>query len=96
MDDLEARLNALHDPATHAAHLARLDALHTSFAAMIERAKTLPSLPELARTLDALTAEVGRLRERVAMLEAECDALRQRELLRFWDDADAAGDQRQR
>ena len=96
MDDLEVRLTTLADPAHHAAQMAQLEALHTSFEAMIERAKTLPSLPELVRNLNALTAEVWRLRESVATLEAECYALRQRELLRFWEDEDAAGDQRQR
>ena len=58
--------------------LARLDA-------MIEVAKRLPSWPEMARTLQTLTQALADLQHRVATLERECDALRQRELLRLWD-----------
>jgi uncharacterized coiled-coil protein SlyX len=62
----------------HQARIARLDA-------MIARAKHLPSIPELAAHLARLTQAVETLQARVDALEQECEALRQRELLRLWD-----------
>lgn len=67
---------AVHDD--HNARIARLDA-------MIERAKTLPSLPEIALWLEQLTRDIAKLTARVAELEQECEALRQRELIRLWE-----------
>ena len=66
------------DQDAHDARIARLDA-------MIERAKTLPSWPTMAARLEQLMQRVEALTARVAALEQECDALRQRELLRLWD-----------
>jgi hypothetical protein len=60
------------------AQLARLDA-------MIERTKNLPSIPEIAARLEQLAQLVEALTARVAALEQECDALRQGELVRLWD-----------
>jgi hypothetical protein len=71
----------------HQARIARLDA-------MIEQAKTLPSLPELAHGLQTLTQTIAALTARVEALEQECHALRQRALLRFWEDS-AADDAQQ-
>jgi hypothetical protein len=65
-------------PDDHDARIARLDA-------MIERAKHVPSLPEVAAWLARLTQEIETLTARVHALEQECEALRQRELLRLWD-----------
>jgi hypothetical protein len=62
----------------HDARIARLDA-------MIARAQSLPSLPDMAVWLAQLTQEMATLKARVAALEQECEALRQRELLRLWD-----------
>jgi hypothetical protein len=62
----------------HDARIARLDA-------MIERAKHVPSLPMLAARLEQLTQTIETLAARVDALEQECEALRQRELLRLWD-----------
>jgi len=61
----------------YAARIARLDA-------MIEQAKTLPSLPELARQNRDLARIVAALTARVDALERECEALRQGELIRLW------------
>ena len=60
------------------ASIARLDA-------MIERAKGLPSLPDLAHGLQTLTQALAALKARVEALEQECEALRQRELIRLWE-----------
>jgi hypothetical protein len=65
-------------PDDHDARIARLDA-------MIERAQTLPSWPTIVARLERLTQHVEALTARVAALEQECDALRQRELIRLWD-----------
>jgi hypothetical protein len=72
-DDLRAQ--------QHAEQLARLDKL----LADIKRIRA-PSLPEIACQLDALWAAVDALQRRVETLERECDDLRKRELLRFWED----------
>jgi hypothetical protein len=61
----------------HQARIARLDA-------MIERAQSLPSWPEMAAQLAQLTQDVARLQARVEVLEQECEALRQRELIQLW------------
>jgi hypothetical protein len=58
--------------------LARLDA-------MIARANHLPSWPTMAARLERLTQDIEILKARVAALEQECEALRQRELARLWD-----------
>jgi hypothetical protein len=60
-----------------AACIARLDA-------MIARASTLPSWPEIAAQLTQLTQTVATLTARLAAVEQECEALRQRELIRLW------------
>ena len=62
----------------HQARIARLDA-------MIARANTLPSWPEVAAWLARLTQEIETLKTRVAELEQECEALRQHELIRLWE-----------
>jgi hypothetical protein len=64
--------------ADHGDRIARLDA-------MIERAKRLPSLPEMADELARLTQALATLTTRVDVLEKECEALRQGELLRLWE-----------
>ena len=97
MDNLDVRLNALlaslkamNDPVkTRGADGAPRRNLRRAEGHDGARPRRIPSLPELVRTLVALTAEVGHLRKRVGVLEAECFALRQRELLRFWEDEDA-------
>ena len=64
------------------------DEMRTSIArldAMIERAKGLPSLPDLAHGLQTLTQALAALTARVEVLERECEALRQHELLRLWE-----------
>jgi hypothetical protein len=61
----------------HDARIARLDA-------MIARARCLPSWPEMAAQLAQLTQDVARLQARVEVLEQECEALRQRELIQLW------------
>jgi hypothetical protein len=58
--------------------MARLDA-------MLERSHSLPSWPTMAARLARLTQEMAILKARVAALEQECEALRQRELARLWD-----------
>jgi cell division protein FtsB len=65
-------------PDDHDARIARLDA-------MIAQAKHLPSLPMLAARLEQLTQTIETLTARVAALEQECEALRQRELIQLWD-----------
>jgi hypothetical protein len=75
----------------HAATIARLDATNASLKTMLERSKTLPSWPEMARTLATLVEGMHQMQVRLDVLEAECHALRQRELLRFWEDEDAQG-----
>jgi hypothetical protein len=67
------------DPDDHQTRIARLDAL-------IERTNTLPSWPRMAAQLERLTQEVEKLTARVATLEQECEALRQRELSRLWEE----------
>lgn len=62
-----------------AAQIRRLDAI-------IKRSKGLPSIPELAHGLHALTQQIEALTQRVAALEEECRALRAGELLRLWDE----------
>lgn len=69
------------DHDAHQARIVRLDVL-------IERAKGLPSLPDLAHGLQTLAA----LTARVEALGQECDALCQRELLRFWESAETEDD----
>jgi len=61
----------------HEDRIARLDA-------MIAQAKTLPSWPELARQHRDLARIVAALTARIDALERECEALRQRELIRLW------------
>jgi hypothetical protein len=61
----------------HTARIARLDA-------MIERAKRLPSIPEMAARVEQLTQTSTMLTVRVEALEQECEALRHRALLRLW------------
>jgi hypothetical protein len=58
--------------------IARLDAL-------LERANRLPSWPTMAARLARLTQDIEILKTRVAELEQECEALRQRELAQLWD-----------
>jgi uncharacterized protein YhaN len=65
-------------PDDHDARIARLDT-------MIERAKHVPSLPEMAAQLARLAQEMQTLKARVEALAQECEALRQRELIRLWD-----------
>jgi hypothetical protein len=68
----------LSDADDHAARMARLDA-------MIARAQSLPSWPDMVVWLAQLTQALATLTARVDALEQECEALRQRELLRLWD-----------
>ena len=72
--------DAQHNPSVEEmrASIARLDA-------MIERAKGLPSLPDLAYGLQTLIQTLAALTARVEALEQECEALRQRELIRLWE-----------
>jgi hypothetical protein len=63
----------------HDERIARLDA-------MIERANSLPSWPTMAARLERLTQEMEILTTRVAELEQECEALRQRAWARFWEE----------
>ena len=65
----------------HEARIARLDAL-------IECTNSLPSWPTMAARLEHLLQTVATLTARVAALEQECAALRQRELLRLWGEED--------
>jgi vacuolar-type H+-ATPase subunit D/Vma8 len=50
--------------------------------------RRLPSPRELQRWCQRLEAECEALKQRVAALEQDCTDLRNRELLRFWEEAD--------
>jgi outer membrane murein-binding lipoprotein Lpp len=63
------------------ARIARLDT-------MIDRAKSLPSLPEMASQIRDLMRTVAALTTRVEALERECEALRSEALIRFWEQSD--------
>jgi hypothetical protein len=63
---------------SHDDRIARLDA-------MIARVNRLPSWPTMAARLERLMQEIETLTTRVAALEQECEALRQRELARLWE-----------
>ena len=52
----------------HAATIARLDATNASLKTMLERSKTLPSWPEMARTLATLVEVCIRCRVRLDVL----------------------------
>jgi hypothetical protein len=91
MDPLISRLDALTDAESHAATIARLEATNASLKTMLERSKSLPSWSEMARTLATLVDGMHQMQARLDVLESECHALRQRELLRFWEDEDAQG-----
>jgi outer membrane murein-binding lipoprotein Lpp len=62
----------------HAARIAREGA-------MIERARCLPSWPEMAAQLARLAQEMQTLKAHVDALEQECEALRARELIQLWE-----------
>jgi hypothetical protein len=92
LDALQARLARLADPEAHAALMARqaetlrrLDATQAHLTAMAADPQRYPSLPMLARQIQILTAAVAALQQAVMALEQDCQDLRQRELLRFWD-----------
>ena len=65
------------EPQDYGDTIARLDT-------MIARANSLPSWPTMAARLERLMQEIETLKTRVAALEQECEALRQRELARLW------------
>jgi hypothetical protein len=80
---------------TYQALMKRLDALvgqsgeglvmtEETYQALLKRLDTLPSWSTMASELAQLRQDVARLTARVGALEAECEALRQRELARLW------------
>jgi hypothetical protein len=54
--------------------------------ALLARASTLPSWPDLAAHLTALQRQVTELSARIEALEQACTALRQEALQQFWRD----------
>jgi type II secretory pathway component PulF len=92
LDALQARLDRLADPETHAALMARqaetlrhLEATAAQVNAMAADPARYPSLPMIARQLQILTDAVATLQQAMTVVQQECHDLRQRELLRLWD-----------
>jgi hypothetical protein len=59
-------------------HITRVDI-------MVELPQSLPSVPEIAASLEQLTQALAMLTARVEAVEQACEALRQHELSRLWE-----------